>query len=265
LTPVFFRRDVLNKYYANPDLYSVEDGYIRCAGLWGLRLDNDLQEHVMVFLGDLGRDIPLSEAQYWRSFNIAPQERVSETLIKRAFRGEFADPQSVDLRFARAYERTNRAWEAKYGWPLFKPLHTADEHVLAKLHIPLLDTQAEFDEQVGYLAKLLVDSLNVEAITPPMRNAAKSDGGLARLQRFLAEQGLTDPATTLRPFARIQGLRSRGAAHRKGSDYDLTVAIGELDRRQGFAKMLSEAVQTLELLRNHAEGQGADKAERAEE
>ena len=114
----------------------------------------------MVFLGDLGRDLPLSEARYWRSFNIAPQDKVSDTLIRRAFLGQLTDPQSVDLRFARAYATTNSAWETKYGWPLFLELHEGDEHVLAKLHIPLQDTQAEFDEQIGYLAKLLVDSLN---------------------------------------------------------------------------------------------------------
>ena len=34
LTPVYFRREVLNKYYAEPDRYSVDDGYLRCAGLW---------------------------------------------------------------------------------------------------------------------------------------------------------------------------------------------------------------------------------------
>lgn len=33
LTPVFFRREVLAKYYANPQKFSVEDGYLRCAGL----------------------------------------------------------------------------------------------------------------------------------------------------------------------------------------------------------------------------------------
>ncbi len=252
LTPVFFRRDVLHKYYANPDMYSVEDGYVRCAGLWGLRLDNDLQDHVTVFLGDLGRDIPHSESQYWRSFNISPQDQVSETLIKRAFLAEFADPQSVDLRFARAYEETNSAWEARYSWTLFKPLHKDDAHVLAKLHIPLQDVQAEFDEQVGYLAKLLVDSLNETPMTATLGKGPKEEKGLAKLERFLTVEGLVDAATTLRPFANVQGLRSRGAAHRKGADFDLTVAIGELDRRQGFEKLLTEAVQTLDVLKNHA-------------
>jgi hypothetical protein len=35
LTPVFFRAEVLEKYYADPGKYSVEDGSLRCGRLWG--------------------------------------------------------------------------------------------------------------------------------------------------------------------------------------------------------------------------------------
>ena len=260
LTAVFFRREVLNKYYADPDRYSVEHGYIRCAGLWGLRLDNDVPDHVMVFLGDLGRDIPLSEARYWRSFNISPQEQVSETLVKRAFRAEFADPASVDLRFARVYAETKAVWEKAYGWPLFSPLHDDDVHILAKLHVPASDSQSEFDEQVLYLAKLLVDYLNEGAMTKALQAPVKGKKGLAKLERFLAETGAADAAGLVRPFANLQGLRSRGSAHRKGSDFDLSVAIGELTRRDGLRNLMSEAVNALESLKSHAEGGGGADA-----
>jgi hypothetical protein len=54
LTPVWFRREVLSKYYEHPEKYSVEDGYLRCGSLWGLSIDNDLPDHVVVYLGDLG-------------------------------------------------------------------------------------------------------------------------------------------------------------------------------------------------------------------
>jgi len=36
LVPVYFRREVLQKYYAKPEMYSVEAGYIRCGGQWGI-------------------------------------------------------------------------------------------------------------------------------------------------------------------------------------------------------------------------------------
>lgn len=259
LTPVYFRREVLNKYYADPDRYSIEDGYLRCVGLWGLRLDNDTQaDYVMVFLGDLGRDIPFSEAQYWKSFNIPPpEEGPSETLFRRAFAAEFADPKSADLRFAHVYRATNDAWEEALGVPLFKPLHNDDQHVLSKLHIPVGDGQAEFDEQTLYLAKLVVDSLNEAGIATLAGSGPKEEKGLAKLQRYLESRGVEDARSRLEPFANVQGLRSRGAAHRKGSDFDITAALGDLSRSEGFKSLLEAVIATLEQLRAVAEAGGS--------
>jgi hypothetical protein len=56
LTPVHFRKEVLQKYYAKPELYSVEDGYLRCVGLWGLKMDNDHEDRVVVFIGVIVRN-----------------------------------------------------------------------------------------------------------------------------------------------------------------------------------------------------------------
>jgi len=97
LTPVHFRKDVLKKYLDMPSLYSVEDGYLRCGSKWGLRMDNDHDDKVVVFLGDLGRDLPESEQTYWRSFNIRPHGNVSETCFRRSFLAEFTDPKNDEL------------------------------------------------------------------------------------------------------------------------------------------------------------------------
>jgi hypothetical protein len=83
---------VLQKYYDNPEKYSVEDGYLRRSGSWGLRMDNDSPDRVVVFLGDLGRDLPKSERDYWRSFNVAPEGSMSQTGIRRALLERVMDP-----------------------------------------------------------------------------------------------------------------------------------------------------------------------------
>jgi hypothetical protein len=253
LTSVYFRREVLNKYYADPERFSIEDGYLRCAGLWGLRMDNDQAGHIGVFLGDLGRDIPAEEAQYWRTFNILPpEEGPSETLVRRAFGGQFADPKSPDLRFPRVYRDTNTAWKKAFGQPLFLPLHQDDQHVLGKLHVPVTDGAAEFDEQILYLTKLLVDSLNEESLVATIGKGPADERGLAKLERFLTVLGVDGARALLTPLARVQGLRSRGAAHRKGSSFDISTALGDLGRRDGFEALLIESIATLEKLRDIA-------------
>src|SRR5207248_6007843 len=70
VTPVTFRKDVLEKYYRSPSKYSVEDGYLRRGGFWGIRIDNENPEQVIVMLGDVGRDLPFAEQKYWKSFNL---------------------------------------------------------------------------------------------------------------------------------------------------------------------------------------------------
>lgn len=64
LTPVHFRREVLQKYYEKQELYTVSDGYLSCAGLWGIEIDNSANESVAVFLGDLGNKLPKQERDY---------------------------------------------------------------------------------------------------------------------------------------------------------------------------------------------------------
>lgn len=109
LTPVFFRRDVLQRYYEHPEKYSVEDGYLRCGGLWGIQIDNDSSDYVVVFLGDLGRDLPATERDYWRAFNVPPIGSMSETAFRRSFLSQFGDATAPDTRFKRAYVGTSSA------------------------------------------------------------------------------------------------------------------------------------------------------------
>lgn len=68
----FSTKEVLKKYYDKPQKYKVEDNYIRCGNLWGLRIDNNHKDYVIVFLGDLGSHLSQNEQLYWRHFNIPP-------------------------------------------------------------------------------------------------------------------------------------------------------------------------------------------------
>ncbi len=249
VTPVHFRREVLQKYYDNPQDFSVEDGVIRRSGFWNMRLDNDHPDRVIAFLGDLGRDLPESERHHWLAHNIPPEGKMSETAHMRSFRGWFADPTSLDLVFKREYEQVNREWEAKKSWPIFLPPDPDDVHVIKTIRIPLSENPAEFDNFVLGMTKLLIDSLN-EAELEKSITVEKGDRGITKLNKFLNAQKGPDPTTSIKFLRNLQDLRI-GSARRKSSRYKSAGIAFGLD--DGFKAaglvILKQAIAFLEHLR----------------
>lgn len=253
LTPVFFRAEVLAKYYADPDKYSVEDGYLRCGSLWGLRMDNDHVDVVVVFLGDLGRDLSEGERSYWLSFNIAPEgRRISETTFKRGFLAQFADPQKPDLVFKHEYNYFNRSFHETNGWDFFLPLHDDDVHFLTALRLLSKDNQAEFDSQLIALTKVLVDSLNEKEITKGLTTLTENDKGITKLEKFFAEHGAKGYEPHVKFLRVLQDLRSKSAAHRKGSSYEKLIAdlqMADEGQQKVFGVLLRAACEFIRFLK----------------
>ena len=247
LTPVHFRREVLHRYYESPEKYSIDDGHLRCGSLWDLPLDNSHPDYVVVFLGDLGRYLPESERPYWQTFNLVPDGDPSRTLIKRAFQGEPAEPEAPDLRFKSAYHRFNAKWQTKFGWPLFRDPEPDDEHVLQRLRVPLTSSQPEFEAQVMGFAKVLVDALNETAIQQRLPSRVKDEKGISKLERWLQQENYPSTERDIAFLRRIQRLRSKLAAHRKGSDYETVLADENVnsDPIQEVVAMLQDAERFL--------------------
>ncbi len=65
-------------------------------------MDNDHADRVIVFLGDLGRDLPKASEDYWHSFNIAPDSKLSETGYRRAILGDSQTRNPLTCVFALA-------------------------------------------------------------------------------------------------------------------------------------------------------------------
>ncbi|QNA75370.1 hypothetical protein C8250_028890 [Streptomyces sp. So13.3] len=230
LTPVHFRREVLKKYYDKPELYSVDDGHLSCAGLWSLRLDNCAAKTVVVFLGDLGRDLPKRERDYWRSFNVPPDAPVSETLIRRAFLGQFVDPEATDLRFRSSYVALRGAWASRFGWDLFRAPQDADAGLLQRLRLPLDDSQAEFEASIRIMTQLCVDAINEKDILAHTSDPQSGEAGISKLKRWFEQEGYPHADRDIKFLRSLQEARSKFTAHRKGSDYEktLTKIFGEL-------------------------------------
>jgi hypothetical protein len=248
LTPVFFRKDVLAKYYSQPSKYSVHDGSISCANLWSLRIDNNHPDHVMVFLGDLG-NLENKEQLYWKHYELQTKGKISHTAWARDFQAEFADPEKSDLFFKYRYQMVQKNWKEKMGWDLFLPL-SEDEYHLKTLRIPLTNEQKEFDEQVLSLTKLIIDSLNEKELAKGLPPLPPNSKGISKLVAYLESKGFHSNEM-IRFLRDLQELRSCGVAHLKGAKYSrmkIAFGIGDKELSEVFNDILIQAIMLLNTL-----------------
>lgn len=221
LTPVHFRKEVLDKYYQQPRKYSVEDGYLRCGGLWGIQIDNFHDDRVIAWLGDLGRDLPYEEQLYWRSFNIAPSGNLSKTFFRRQILAQFTDSDRPEHLFQHHYKELTKSCKECLGWDILLPLAPEDEHHFQCLRVPSAEEQKDFDELVLALTKIIVDSLNEKELNKliPEKDRDGLKGSILRLEKVLVNKGVKGYEEFTNLLRSLQSLRSSGAAHRKGSNY----------------------------------------------
>ncbi len=248
LTPIYFRREVLKKYFSEPERYKVADGRLSCLSLWSCQIDNDLENYVVVFLGDLGRDMPYDEQLHWRQYNISPEGGISKTNFQRSFLNKFTNPQSPDLIFQHQYRDFSKKWSAIFGWSLFLSLAPEDNYIKDIVRVPVTNSQAEFDEQIGYLAKLLVDSLNEKQLGKIIDETNRGVKGIEKLDLFLEKTNYPNKEAVIQLLKNIQALRSTGSAHRKGSKYRSLLArlgINLKQKRKFFRSILEETITKL--------------------
>jgi hypothetical protein len=253
LTPVYFRKDVLKKYLEMPSVFSVEDGFLRCGSMWGLRMDNDHDDQVVVFLGDLGRDLPENEQKYWRSFNVRPDGELSATCIKRSFLAEPAHPKIPELALRYELRRLKKKWNDAFGFDLYLKFHNDDSGILSDLHLPTSDEWTEFDRCTIAATKAFIDYLNesqlakfatTEIARIKEKNPDKVIRGIDKLQAWLVQHGGENaPLECISSLRLLQDLRSKSAAHRKSSSLTSlleSMGLGDTSPREIYRQLVLE-------------------------
>ncbi len=249
LTPVFFKKEVLHKYLSD-DKYAIQNGSLNCGYLWGISIDLDYKDYVMVYLGDLGSRLPECEQLYWKSYNVLTEKGISISSFKKDFLNIASSPEISDIKFKNYYSTLNSKWETKFGWPLFIPLDDGDKYIINNLRIPLSNGQEEFDQQVLSLNKLIVDSLNEKKIG---NEIVIKDGmrSIAKLEEWLKTKGSKEYETHISFLRDLQELRSSGTGHRKGKDYKKIIQKLQLigpDKKAAFEKLLVCSIDFLEYM-----------------
>lgn len=253
-TPVFFRREVLEKYYSKPEVYEINENQLSCTNLWTIDIDNSNNEYIVAYLGDLGEDLPNKEEQlYWRSFNIAIDGKLSEAKINRDFLAIPTEDISLISIFKEKFYTVNKKFEEEFDNKLFLELKEEDSYNFDNIHIPINNSIAEFDNLIICLSKIMIDSLNEKFIKNQLENekAKEEKGSISKLKNWFLESGLNDYEEYIKILKDIQSLRSSGSAHRKGSNYDKIVKkldISKEDYTLSFSEILEKAIGFLDYM-----------------
>ncbi len=236
LTPVYFKKEVLKKYYSNTDKYEVGDSYIKFKSGQILDIDNHQENEVIVYLCYLGEQITNKEQLYWKSFNIAPNGiGLSDVKIKRDMLGIWADAERLDFILLKKLKEFNQKWKSSFGWELFKDLRAEDQYRKKSFRIPLDDGEEEFDGQILSLTKLMVDSLNQSEIAKFIPKESNLEG-IKRLELFFDLQKINCGEGLVNSLLLIQSVRSTCVAHRRGKKFE------RLWSREGFVNLSLSSV-----------------------
>ncbi len=115
LSPAFFRPEVLSKYKADRDKYTIDEEHrvISCRGTWELRsVDVNEAGQIHAYLCDL-RHLPRQEQLHWKSYNEEPKGTISKRAIENDFRGEWTScvtPLERVLHTVREWARRKPDW-----------------------------------------------------------------------------------------------------------------------------------------------------------
>ena len=103
------------------------------------------------------------------------------------------------------------------------------------------------------MTKVLVDALNEKEIQKRLPDRIPDEKGISKLERWMSQEQYPSVEHDIAFLRRLQRLRSKLAAHRKGSDYAQVLADADVnaDPIQEVATMLFDAEHLLRNLASH--------------
>ena len=121
------------------------------------------------------------------------------------------------------------------------------------LRVPLTESQPQFEGQMLNLARLLVDSLNQDHLGSLLAEEIKGEQSISRLERWLSNESYAHTPRDIELLRKVQRLRSKVSAHRKGSDYSnfVTQEVGTDTHAEVVGRLMMSACQMLNDLAEH--------------
>ena len=227
-SPAFFNSEVLSRYAADPDRWSVANDRIRCRGGWRLReYHTNEAGQVWALIEDL-RKLPRRELEHWRQHNEAPISPVTEADLQRTFFGELSEnPEPLpEIQYILSmWTRINCSW-----WTL------REDGAIERLAIPVSGARKAWEEAIVALFKVVIEGFDKSDLTARLEQAGgeaeQKWGSIRVLEKLLAFASGNAQPVRLSAINDLRELRN-GIAHPK-SDGGLARSSAELARHGSY-------------------------------
>ncbi|MEV6135178.1 hypothetical protein AB0L63_03745 [Nocardia sp. NPDC051990] len=247
LTPVCFKREVLEPYAAQPTTFRITATHLSCLNLWGIDIGFNSVGLVQVYLGDLGGKLPPEEWGRWLAHNVLPEGTMDEGRFRRDFLGQWANSKDLPGDLRRAREHGSEVSERLLGEPLWRTLPENHLPEWESMIGPLNEDPASLGKSLMLLPIAIIDAINPAPLKKYLGGAEKGERSLSLLQRFTAELGDEDNCTAI--LRQLYEFRSKGGvAHFAGSEARQTrVALGieDMSNLEAFESVIQRVADML--------------------
>jgi hypothetical protein len=246
ISPAFFRAEVLHRFKADPEKYSLEERSISCRNAWYLKT-YDINEagQVHTYIGYLA-DLPYEEQLYWQAFNEWPKGPISRRAFQTDIIGDWYlehEPLGALKHTISKLDAVPPAWWKKRG-----------EYLADAVHFPATDSVKEWADEILALDQFLVEGFlqkPLRALAEEGGRAIESNWGSLRvLQEVLSARGHSgDSAKALVvPMQRLHALRSEVKGHatvekKRAAEVKARTDFGS--RREHFRSLVSDCESAL--------------------
>lgn len=231
ISPAFFRPEVLHRFKADPEKFTINDRRVSCRGAWYLQ-SYDINEagQVHAYIGDLAH-LPYEEQIYWKSFNDWPKGPISKRAHQNDILGEFSteyDPLNNIKRKVKLLDDAAPNWWKPRG-----------EKLADAARYPATDSVLEWGNEILALDQYLIEGF----LEKPLRVLVEAQGGkpdpgwrsIRLLQAYFEATGKApqNAEAIVEPLKTLHNLRTPLRGHASPS----TKRAAEADARKAFGTL----------------------------
>lgn len=239
LSPAFFRPEVLAKYRADSEKYTVEERQIICRATWSLNYDVNEENQVHAYLCDLRR-LPYAEQIYWKSFNESPKASISRRAMENDFLGRPTDQippvQKLKILLRKWNEKKHSYWKLR------------NDQLLNKVSTPYTNSRDEWGREFLNLSKLIVEGFEINNIRTLLdKNSIaydRHDKSLTLIEKLLGGNSRNNRDFRLHGLREAQLIRTKLGAHASQKTAD-SLAKDALEKHGSFTEHFNNVCEKL--------------------